>query len=388
MATFASSLQGIPVSCLFSERGRHVKAARFGAGVVRDARRRRLRADTSQVFGKVTDVSGALLPGATVTLSSPALLEPRVAVTSDTSRPNQTAIAVLLDPVGEQRFPNFATMDFRLERTFTVGGRKMLPSFDMFNLFNANTVMGRRTNQFSGVRVTTHAVRALGIAVILSMGGAQVRNPRDGDPAAIQAGAALFRERCADCHGADAKGVRGPDLTGCGRQRPATNGCSRRSAPASPAASCPPAPRPTRSSGAIVAYLRSISTAQHPRHRPETSPTGSGSSPPAARRCHRVNGRGGRLGPDLSRIAANQSNQVLARAIRDASAAFTSGYEPVTLVARDGQQIRGTRKGEDAFSIQIMDTTRRLQGYLKANLREVAPRQEVADARLRRRSPE
>ena len=24
---------------------------------------------------------------------------------------------------------------------------KLLPSFDMFNLFNANTVMGRRTNQ-------------------------------------------------------------------------------------------------------------------------------------------------------------------------------------------------------------------------------------------------
>src|SRR5437773_322168 len=26
-------------------------------------------------------------------------------------------------------------------------------------------------------------------------------------------GAAMFRERCAECHGADAKGERGPDLT-------------------------------------------------------------------------------------------------------------------------------------------------------------------------------
>src|SRR6266849_8119836 len=40
--------------------------------------------NTSQVFGKVTDASGAVLPGVTVTLSSPALLEPRVAVTSVT----------------------------------------------------------------------------------------------------------------------------------------------------------------------------------------------------------------------------------------------------------------------------------------------------------------
>src|ERR1700712_1269806 len=40
--------------------------------------------NTSQVFGKVTDASGGVLPGVTVTLSSPALLEPRVALTSET----------------------------------------------------------------------------------------------------------------------------------------------------------------------------------------------------------------------------------------------------------------------------------------------------------------
>ena len=27
------------------------------------------------------------------------------------------------------------------------GGAKLLPSFDMFNMFNANTVMGQRANQ-------------------------------------------------------------------------------------------------------------------------------------------------------------------------------------------------------------------------------------------------
>src|SRR6185503_6387617 len=40
--------------------------------------------NTSQVFGRVTDGSGAVMPGVTVTLSSPALLEPRVALTSAT----------------------------------------------------------------------------------------------------------------------------------------------------------------------------------------------------------------------------------------------------------------------------------------------------------------
>src|SRR5262245_42893687 len=40
--------------------------------------------NTSQVFGRVTDTSDAVLPGVTVTLTSPVLLEPRVAVTSET----------------------------------------------------------------------------------------------------------------------------------------------------------------------------------------------------------------------------------------------------------------------------------------------------------------
>ena len=39
-------------------------------------------AQNSQVFGRVTDVSDAVMPGVTVILSSPALLEPRNAVTS------------------------------------------------------------------------------------------------------------------------------------------------------------------------------------------------------------------------------------------------------------------------------------------------------------------
>jgi alcohol dehydrogenase (cytochrome c) len=43
----------------------------------------------------------------------------------------------------------------------------------------------------------------------------------------------------------------------------------------------------------------------------------------------------------------------------------------VTLVLLGGQRVRGTRKNEDAFSIQLMLTTERLQGYRKADIREV-----------------
>ena len=44
----------------------------------------------------------------------------------------------------------------------------------------------------------------------------------------------------------------------------------------------------------------------------------------------------------------------------------------MTLVTTSGASIRGLRKGEDAFSVQILDTRERLQGYLKADLTSIA----------------
>ena len=40
-----------------------------------------------------------------------------------------------------------------------------------------------------------------------------VKNPREGDVNAIRTGISLFQSGCSDCHGIDAKGVLGPDLT-------------------------------------------------------------------------------------------------------------------------------------------------------------------------------
>src|SRR5205809_7001983 len=39
---------------------------------------------TGEILGKVADASGAVLPGVTVTLSSPSLITPRVVTTSET----------------------------------------------------------------------------------------------------------------------------------------------------------------------------------------------------------------------------------------------------------------------------------------------------------------
>src|SRR5262249_13937481 len=42
------------------------------------------QSQTGEIFGRVTDQSGAVLPGVTVTLTAPHLLQPLTAVTSET----------------------------------------------------------------------------------------------------------------------------------------------------------------------------------------------------------------------------------------------------------------------------------------------------------------
>jgi putative heme-binding domain-containing protein len=94
--------------------------------------------------------------------------------------------------------------------------------------------------------------------------------------------------------------------------------------------------------------------------------------------CHRVNGVGGRLGPDLSRVGTARTRDVMVRQIRGAMEDFRPGYEPVTLTAANGQAIHGVKKNEDLFSVQIMDTRERIQGYEKDQMKEVKDEKQSA----------
>jgi hypothetical protein len=64
------------------------------------------------------------------------------------SRANRAGTTlVLLDPLGSKRHPNFQTIDFRIDKSFRFGQARIIPSVDVFNLSNANTVLARRRTQ-------------------------------------------------------------------------------------------------------------------------------------------------------------------------------------------------------------------------------------------------
>jgi len=87
--------------------------------------------------------------------------------------------------------------------------------------------------------------------------------------------------------------------------------------------------------------------------------------------CHVVNGRGGRFGPDLSRIGASRSSRSLIESIREPSKVIADGYETVIAVSKDGKRIAGVRKNEDTFTLQLMDEGEKYHLLQKRDLREV-----------------
>lgn len=137
---------------------------------------------------------------------------------------------------------------------------------------------------------------------------------------------------------------------------------------------------------AIIAYLRSLSPSRNSvisgdRNKGEQIFFGKG----ACSQCHMVSGRGGDLGPDLTRVGASRSAAYLIDSIRNPSEELSDGmvdpnnhyadalvYDTVTVVTRDGRRITGVAKNEDEFSIQLLDNGQQLHLLLKKDLESAA----------------
>jgi putative membrane-bound dehydrogenase-like protein len=69
--------------------------------------------------------------------------------------------------------------------------------------------------------------------------------------------------------------------------------------------------------------------------------------------CHAVQGQGGQVGPDLTRIGAIRSERDLLEAIVLPSATFVRGYEPCQVTTRDGKVYAGVIRRETADAIVL-----------------------------------
>ena len=206
------------------------------------------------------------------------------------------------------------------------------------------------------------------------------RNPLAGDPQAITKGAVLFRQECVYCHGVGARGgMRGPDLTtGSWNHGGADADLARTITDGVAGTAMPPNNLKTDEIWQIVSYLRTV-------QQPPAAPVGDqargetlffGSA--RCSTCHMVNGRGGRLGPELTTVGSARSRAYLVDSIRQPAKQLTEirtlgsdslKYDTVTAVTADGRTIVGVPMNEDTFTIQLMDMSERVHSLDKKTLK-------------------
>jgi hypothetical protein len=70
-----------------------------------------------------------------------------ISVQTPSRRNGAGQVDVLLNPVGETRLPNYQNLDFHVERPIRATRATLIPSLDVFNVANANTIQAIRSRQ-------------------------------------------------------------------------------------------------------------------------------------------------------------------------------------------------------------------------------------------------
>ncbi len=231
---------------------------------------------------------------------------------------------------------------------------------------------------------------ALLIQAPVALLAADDRNPYANDPKAAKAGESEFRINCALCHGLGARGGgRGPDLTRAQKKhvhsdaemfQVISNGIPGTAMPANG----------TNGQGVgmtdeeiwqIITYIRSVEL------KVPAKPVGNGAhgkelfyGDANCSLCHMVEGKGGRVGPELTAVGGSRTREAIIDSVRnpsrrlawgltEATKEFPQEYETVTVVTADGKQIKGVALNEDNFSVQMMDTSEQIHLLEKDKLR-------------------
>lgn len=199
------------------------------------------------------------------------------------------------------------------------------------------------------------------------------QNPFGRDPKVAESGRVMFRIYCSPCHGIRAGGGRGPDLTqGVFSSGDRDQDLHRTISEGVPGSEMPgfEANLGSENIWRLVTYIRSVARRQPA---PAKGDAAAGSSlfwsKAGCGQCHRVNGRGGRLGPDLTRVGRERSIGYLRASILTPNEDITTGYGTITVVTRDGRTIVGAQRGWDNFTVQLMDASEHIYSFDRAQVK-------------------
>jgi putative heme-binding domain-containing protein len=177
-----------------------------------------------------------------------------------------------------------------------------------------------------------------------------------------------FRILCAPCHGINADGGRGPDLTlgtyAAGDRDADLFRVISRGVPGTEMSAY--AGRITDEEiSHLVAYIRSVGHADKASIQGDVA---AGEkifwSKGGCGQCHRVGTKGSSVGPDLTRVGRQRSIAYLSASILKPDADVTPGYATLTVVTRDGKKIVGVERNFDNFSAQFVDLSGKYYSFV------------------------
>ncbi len=197
--------------------------------------------------------------------------------------------------------------------------------------------------------------RILPVLIMLISGGYVSSQHPAVETVSVSEGRRLFQENCSACHGDTGKGGRGPDLTsGAWKHGGSDAEIVRNTLRGIPGTQMPAIAITELEAMKIVKFLRSLG-----KPGDVVELTGSVEAGrelffknERCAECHMYGGRGGIRAADLTDIRSRSDvariNQGMARPIRMARVRL-----------RSGQRVEGIVKGEDTFSLRLMDAQKR-----------------------------
>jgi putative heme-binding domain-containing protein len=236
-------------------------------------------------------------------------------------------------------------------------------SFRVFGRFNFFRLLG------SSFRLLGSCFGFVGLLLAGAPASAQHATAHD-----VEDGGRAFQRYCANCHGPDGDQVAGIDLGRGKFRRPLTDeeiaGIIRGGIPNTPMPATPTMSE--EQAMQIVAYLRS--TAESRRSVAATGDPARGETLFAGKGrcmdCHRVEGQGSRVGPDLSRIGRLRRVVELEQSLLDPAAEVQAANRSYSVTTSAGETVTGRLLNRDTFSVQLIDSHERLRSFAIADLRE------------------
>jgi putative heme-binding domain-containing protein len=198
------------------------------------------------------------------------------------------------------------------------------------------------------------------------------RGPRAMPDPGIDLGGRLYSTNCYHCHG-DGNLVAGVDFRKGEFKRASSDadlaGVIRGGVPGT----AMPAHRfSAYEMTSVIAYLRSLHASGEATAGDAAAGRTIFEGKGGCERCHRVNGKGSRVGVDLSDIGTMRSAAFLERALVDPNAVLNPQNRSIRAVTRAGATITGRRLNEDTESVQLIDSHENLVSLQKADLRSYA----------------